>query len=428
MEATLQDILAARERRAQKQNQLLERYGKPVICFTMNIAGPEKYSDLISLGFRMGCRRLEDALIGIPVLHSFREEAVTGCEGYYVCDADPRELKALTCKIEEADPLGRLFDMDVITAQGKAARMFPRKCLLCGSDAMVCGRSRAHSVEALQEKTRQILTDAAVEEISRLAVQSLLCELYTSPKPGLVDLRNSGSHRDMDLYTFLSSTAALWPYFRRCAQIGVATARLAPEETFRKLQKSGLEAEEAMYRATGGINTHKGAIFTLGLFCGAAGRLLRFDPGALGAECAAMVRNISLSGHETAGGKLYAAHGITGARGQAMAGFPAVINIGLPALEQGLHLGLNRAGCGALLAIMAQAEDTNLIKRSDPDSHKALQEELRVLLEKDPYPDAATLAQLDDRFIEKNLSPGGSADLLAASYFLHFLSSLTNGY
>lgn len=427
MEATLQEILAARERRVQRQDQLLAQYGKPLICFTMNIAGPEKYSDLIALGFRLGFRRLEGALRGVPVLHSFREEANTGCEGYYICDADPQALKTLTCKLEEADPLGRLFDMDVLTASGKEARLTPRKCLLCGKDAMVCGRSRAHSVEALQERTRQILREALAEEIARLAVQSLLCELYATPKPGLVDLRNNGSHKDMDLFTFLGSAASLWPYFRRCAHIGMATARLAPEETFQQLQQAGLEAEKAMYRATVGVNTHKGAIFTLGLFCGSAGRLLKFDPEAMGAECAAMTRNLSLDGHSTAGGKLYAAHGITGARGQARAGFPAVMNIGLPALEQGAHLGLNRAGCGALLAIMSQVDDTNLIKRSSPDDHRALQQELQRLLAQTPYPDQTALEQLDDRFIERNLSPGGSADLLAASFFLHFLSGLTKG-
>ena len=423
MEVTLQEVLAARERRAQRQRQLLAQYGKPIVCFTMNIAGPEKYSHRIGLGFRIGCQRLEQSLPGI--LHHFREEVATGCEAYYVCDADPKTLKAITCKIEEADPLGRLFDMDVLTPQGKETRTFPRKCLLCGKDAMVCGRSRTHSVAQLQEKTRQILDRAAAEEISRLAVQSLLCELYTTPKPGLVDLRNSGSHRDMDLYTFLRSTAALWPYFHRCVQIGIATARLTPEETFRKLQAAGLEAEEAMYRATGGINTHKGAIFTLGLFCGAAGRLLCFDPEALGAECATMTEGLTLAGHDTPGGKFYAAHGITGARGQAMAGFPAVIHIGLPALEKGAHLGLNRAGCGALLAIMAQLDDTNLVKRSSPEALKALQEKLRDLLRGTPYPEKQVLEQLDDRFTQKNLSPGGSADLLAASFFLYFLSALT---
>ena len=181
-----------------------------------------------------------------------------------------------------------------------------------------------------------------------------------------------------------------------------------------------------MYRATGGINTHKGAIFTLGLLCGAAGRLQTFDPEALGAECAAMTKNLSLAGHDTAGGRLYTACGITGARGQAMAGYPAVIRIGLPVLRQGLHLGLNRAGCGALLAILAGTEDTNLIKRSDPKTHQRLQREIQEFLAPEPYPDAAALARLDDRFIEKNLSPGGSADLLAATYFLYFLSSLTN--
>lgn len=421
MEVSLGQILEARERRVLRQNQLLAQFGKPLICFTMNIAGPEKYSALIGLGFRLGCRRLEAALAEENTRYCAKEEAETGCEAYYVVDADPGHLKKITCKIEEADPLGRLFDMDVITADGKETRPIPRKCLLCGEDAVVCGRSRAHTVAQLQEATRRILTDAVAEEIGKLAVQSLLCELYTTPKPGLVDLRNSGSHTDMDLYTFLRSSGTLWPYFRRCAAIGMEG--LSPEETFRLLQQAGLEAEKVMYRATGGINTHKGAIFTLGLFCGAAGRRLDFDPEVLGAECAAMTKNLSLAGHDTAGGRLYAAYGITGARGQAMAGFPAVTKIGLPALLGGLDLGLNRAGCGALLAILAQVEDTNLIKRGGLEGLKKLQAELQTLRRKDPYPAPSVLEKLDDDFIRENLSPGGSADLLAASFFLYFLST-----
>lgn len=423
MEVSLSQILAARERRVQRQKQLLAEFGKPVVCFTMNIAGPEKYSKAIALGFRIGCRRLETA--GLPMLRSFREELHTGCEGYYVCDADPKAVKAITCKIEEADPLGRLFDMDVLTPEGKQTRPFPRKCLICNGDAMVCGRSRAHSVADLQEKTRKILTDAIAQEIGKLAVQSLLCELYTTPKPGLVDPRGSGSHKDMDLFTFLGSSAALWPYFCRCAALGITTAGKTPEATFFLLQQAGLEAEQTMYRATGGVNTHKGAIFTLGLFCGAAGRLLAFDPAALGAECAAMTRGLTLAGYDTAGGRLYTSHGITGARGQAMAGFPAVVRVGLPALEAGLSLGLNRAACGALLAILSQVEDTNLMKRGGVEASRELQQGLRTLLKKTPYPDTEVLEQLDDRFIAENLSPGGSADLLAASFFLHFLSALT---
>ena len=246
MDISLMQMLEARERRVQRQQQLLIQYGKPLICFTMNIAGPEKYSKLIAFGFRLGCARLEEALKAIPVLYRAREESPTGCEGYYVCDADPGFLKHITCKIEEADALGRLFDLDVISPEGKQTRAIPRKCLLCGIHAMVCGRSRTHSVAQLQEKTRQILADAAAEEISRLAVQSLLCELYTTPKPGLVDFRNSGSHKDMDLYTFLGSSASLWGYFRRCVAIGIATADLSPEETFPQLQQAGLDAENVI--------------------------------------------------------------------------------------------------------------------------------------------------------------------------------------
>ena len=127
MEISLMQMLQAREHRVQRQQQLLDRYGKPLICFTMNIAGPEKNSPLLRFGFRLGCTRLEAALKEIPVVHSIREESATGCEGYYVCDADPKILKHITCKIEEADALGRLFDLDVITQEGKQTRPVPRK-------------------------------------------------------------------------------------------------------------------------------------------------------------------------------------------------------------------------------------------------------------------------------------------------------------
>lgn len=430
MEASLLEILEARENRVRRQKKLLETWGKPLICFTMNIAGPEKYNEEIRAGFAIGCRQLEQALLWekIALLSADRETANTGCEAYYVCDARGETLKALTCRLEEGSSLGRLFDMDVLLPDGsKLSRDQPRKCLLCGQTAAVCGRSRSHSVAQLREKTRQILQEAVAAHITQAAVQGLLCEVYTTPKPGLVDLRNSGSHADMDLYTFLRSTAALWPYFRRCVQIGIQTRKQPAGETFLLLRQAGLEAEKAMYRVTGGVNTHKGAIFSMGLLCGSAGRRLRFDAEGLGAECAAMTAGLAdFAGDDTAGRRLYTACGITGARGQAMAGFPAAVKTGLPVL---LHRGsrsLNQAGCAALLAILTELEDTNLISRSDETAWKTLQGQVRSLLKGTPYPDTATLEALDDSFIAKKLSPGGSADLLAASYFLYFLADLTN--
>ena len=184
-----------------------------------------------------------------------------------------------------------------------------------------------------------------------------------------------------------------------------------------------------MYRATGGVNTHKGCIFSLGILCAAVGRLevKERTPENILTLCKAITKGITRELHKenakTVGENLFAQHGITGVRGQAEAGFPAVLEIGLPTLEKGLEQGLslNDAGCGALLAILACTADTNLIHRSDLQQQHSVSAKITELLANNTYPSAQVLQDLDREFIEKNLSPGGSADLLALTYFLHFL-------
>ena len=126
---------------------------------------------------------------------------------------------------------------------------------------------------------------------------------------------------------------------------------------------------------------------------------------------------------KTAGQKLYLRHGITGVRGQAEAGFPAVLHAGLPILREGLEQGLslNDAGCAALLALMSAAVDTNLIARSDYETQQKIAWETAYLLRENPFPGEELLRKMDEAFREKNLSPGGSADLLALTFFLHML-------
>ena len=438
MEATLQEILEARDRRAEKQKNLLKQYGKTLVCFTMNIAGPVKYSPLIAEGFAIGCSQLEAQLTGMPILYEQRLPRHTGCEAFYVVDAPAEKVKAQTLQIEQGSHLGRLFDMDVIAPDGqKLSRSEDRKCLICGRSARECGPRRAHSVEQLQEKTNAILRQAVWEDQSRaigaLAAKAMLYEVCTTPKPGLVDRLGCGSHSDMDIFTFMASTAALQPYLTQCALVGMETAECHAGETFARLRFLGKQAERTMLEATGGVNTHKGAVFTMGVLCAAVGRLDqedRSDPEKVLAQCAAMCHGLTkeLEGvtEETAvtvGQKLYAQYGITGIRGQAEAGFPAVLHTGLPVLEEGVLAGfsLERAGCGALLAMLTACADTNLIARSDRDTAKAITRQVALLLARNRYPDQAALEQLDALFVEKNLSPGGTADLLAAAYFLYFL-------
>ena len=189
-----------------------------------------------------------------------------------------------------------------------------------------------------------------------------------------------------------------------------------------------------MRRATGNVNTHKGAIYSMGLVCGALGRLdweAWRQPARIAKEAAAMaagaVENelggVAPETAKTPGERFYALYGVTGVRGEAEQGFPAVLRHGLPVLESGLGRGktIDEAGTAALLSIIANTADTNLIARGGIDRQKQAAAELRALLQADPYPDRATVEALDRAYIAENLSPGGSADLLALCFFLHFL-------
>ena len=442
MEVSLTEMMEAREKRAWQQRELLRR-GRTMICFTMNIAGPIKNSPLIGSGYDLGKRlllgQLDVAGVAVSDFEEVREK--TGNECILLVDAEPLTVKAITAELEDHAPIGRLFDMDVLRPDGSKVErqelgLPGRKCLLCGESAQVCARSRKHSVAELQAKTREILQEAVDEwdsrEAARLACQALLYEVAITPKPGLVDRENSGSHRDMDFFTFQASAAALQPYFAQCVRIGRQGG--APEETLRALRLPGKLAEAEMRRATVGVNTHKGAIFSMGILCGALGRLDREswgNPDRILDECAAMAKGIVSEDYrdltpetaKTAGQKLYLRYGITGVRGQAEAGFPAVREAGLPTLEAALAAGknINEASCAALLALLVHTADTNMIHRGGFDGMQQATLEVREILDRENFPSRETLESLDKRFIEKNLSTGGSADLLALTLFLHFL-------
>lgn len=443
MEATLQEILDAREERAQTQKALLDTYGKPLISFTMNIPGPEKFSRDISIGFAVGNWMLRDALSGRKILHRQTHRKPAGCESFYVVDLPAKALKKIAIDIEDTDPIGRLFDIDVIDTDGtKLTReqlgYQRRKCLLCGEDAVVCARSRAHELSQLQDRTGFLLYLAArqwmCEYIAVRAYLALNQEFNTTPKPGLVDRNNRGAHPDMGIRHFFASANALRPFFCRFAEEGFLTRDLEAVQTFQRIRPIGMEAEQAMLNATHGVNTHKGAIFSLGILCAAAGRLApeNWQPERLLAECAAMTRGLTAGDFagvtpenaKTAGERIYAAYGITGVRGQAEAGFPAVGQVGLPILRQGLSRGLsfNDAGCVTLLHLIAAADDTNLINRSDRQTQLQIKERIAAMLRQEPFPSMDTITELDKEFIQRNLSPGGSADLLAITYFLQLIT------
>lgn len=440
-QVTLTQMLRAREERAARQQALLEQYGLPLVSFVMNIAGPVKDSPLIRQGFALGEKLLFQQLLreNVPCVYQEKVNAPTGPEGLYVVKAPAAQVKSLAEELEEGFPLGRLWDMDVLSPQGiKLERAAPRRCLLCGQPAQVCARSRSHPLEELQNRTRQLLEESIYrweqETAASLACRALLYEVSVTPKPGLVDRQNSGSHQDMDFYTFLDSAVVLHPYFCQCVQMGQRTRNQSPQETFSRLRLSGRLAESGMLAATGGANTHKGAVFTLGLVCGGLGRLGMerwSSPERVLAEVKAMAQGIvdqelsSLAENtaRTPGERFYLQYGITGVRGQAEQGFPAVLEVGLPVLETGMEQGRSRdeAGAGALLSLLAQIQDTSMIRRGGLAAQREQSARLRTLLAKDPFPSREILEALDLEYIQANWSPGGSADLLALCWLLHFL-------
>ena len=440
------DMMQARDRRAQRQRELLAAWpGHALLCFTMNIPGPQKDSPLIRSGAALGRRLLRKGFLRLNArpAHAETLESFTGVESFYVLPVPALELKRMAADIEEAAPAGRLFDLDVLRPDGsKVDRQelgLPgRRCLICGEPAQACARARTHSVAELRAATDAMLAAALREdtarEVGRMACQAMLDEVIVTPKPGLVDRENSGSHRDMDIFDFAASAAALQPYFARCAEIGVDTADAPAPEAFRALRAPGRLAEGEMCAATGGVNTHRGAIFSLGLLCAAAGRLGRerwADPSALLEECARMTAGLTAGDLDgltpqsarTAGQRLYLEYGVTGVRGEAEAGFPLVRDCGLPKLEAGLEdgLSLNDAACGALIALMARNGDTNILHRAGRPGLERTAERAAALLEREPRPSAEALRAFDRALIAENISPGGSADLLAMCVLLRLL-------
>lgn len=194
----------------------------------------------------------------------------------------------------------------------------------------------AHQAEHFARYDRQ--------RIAALALKATLDEVCTTPKPGLVDRNNSGSHRDMDMFTFMASAAALTASGRR----------------------------------------------------------------------------------DTVGARLYLDHQLEGIRGEVARGLPAVAQIGLPALDAALSAGLSRNDAGAvtLAHLIAHVTDTNMIARGGFAEAAAMKERAAQLLEHSFAPSMEELEKLDQLFISKNMSPGGCADLLAITYFLHDWAAL----
>jgi len=291
---------------------------------------------------------------------------------------------------------------------------------------------------------------ARAAQIGQSAVRALLREVAAAPKPGLVDRNGSGSHDDMDFMTFADSALALGPCFEACAREGLErgvaepvwagasnshalvkpNAAEADESFLGALRHIGIEGERHMFATTGGINTHKGALFLVGLQAAAAGALIGagIPPTAdrtrrFAARVAGGVSERELPSAATNGAAAFRAFGSRGVRGEAES---ALRSLDGGALDFLIRVSERRSpndnDCvNALLLIMTRADDTTVLHRGGKGALDLVKQGARTVLEAGGMTTPAgrtALALFSADLVSRRISPGGSADLLAAAIFL----------
>lgn len=278
-----------------------------------------------------------------------------------------------------------------------------------------------------------------VAHCSELAYRAMLAEVNLTPKPGLVDRNNCGAHKDMALEDFHRSALAIRQWLPRFIEFGACSANLAESDVLTGLRPIGIACETDMFRATFGVNTHKGSIFSLGLLCAAIGRLHQrksaITPELICNTAAAFCRGLTerelQNNHnnqqKTAGQRLYRQLGLTGARGEAEAGYPLVIQLALPHYQARLAQGTDPelALLDTLLVLMAHNGDTNVASRGGQSGLSWLQQRAKALLRQGGIRQPSDLKHLhdfDQECIQRNLSAGGCADLLIITWFLAQIS------
>ncbi|QIK69604.1 triphosphoribosyl-dephospho-CoA synthase CitG [Erysipelothrix sp. HDW6C] len=256
-------------------------------------------------------------------------------------------------------------------------------------------------------------------EIANLALKSLIHEVSLAPKPGLVDPIDNGSHSDMDYFMFLDSCFSLQPGFVIYYETGISHSG-TPRQLFDEIRSIGRANEAAMFSVTDHVNTHKGANFIFGVVLAALGNL---GTPTLD-ELSQMIRRMtvglvkeeleSLTVYTTHGERIFEQFGYTGIRGEVENGLPTIMKHALPILSDELIPYQKRLKL-ALLEIIKFNDDANMLKRGGIEGLN-----YGKSLADTPYDDLDYhLRMMNYEFIKRNLSPGGSADLLAVAIFLH---------
>ena len=412
------------------------------MSFSLNIPGYPKSNSLVKYFFGLCLtelkRHLKSHLIEVDA-----REAIEICDEAGDSFLAPvaggnlslQEIKQIFEDFEEHHPLGRFLDVDLNDDMGNTISSGKSKlCFFCKvRPAIECRRSKSHDLELLRSymfgemahycqsrKESQI-----AKRLSTFALKSILHEISLTPKPGLVDKFSNGSHSDMDYQTFINSSAAISVWFEEMVRAGLSFREDDQTKALPFIRNIGLQMEETMYEETGNINTQKGIIFLIGLSLFATGKLYKesdlFNAGRFRGIIRDICQNLvgkelnADSGQKGSHGEIvFRKYGFSGARGEAESGFETVFEKGLPMLAGMVELN-NKSLINCFLAIAATNNDTNILFRGGPEDLAIFQNLCKIALDNFTGENFAAIGEFCR---EKNISPGGSADLLAVSIFL----------
>ncbi len=415
-------ILLDREERVDKVRALMTE-DNLVVTLKVNIVGNNKNIDGCKAILDYFCYKIEDTF---DVQETTYIESYDG--NYYIIQLPRLDYVETKLKLIylESTYLGRLVDIDLFSDMKRSISradlgVEPRRCIVCGELYNTCLRNRAHTLEDVLVETKKIIKKGLMDILLEYTKKSMIQEVKAHPKLGLVTEKSMGSHTDMNYNTFLLSIDSLMDSFKEYLNEGFSLT----DESLKNLRTIGIQAEKAMFKSTGNINTHKGAIFLLGfllpslmdiLYRNKDIRDLKKIVVGLSKPIEDDFKGLDKKSSLTYGEKIYLEYGITGVRGIPLDGFEVLLSNLDKIVVHGKET-TNDNVIKLLLLFMMNIDDTTLLHRHEVHVLDEVKEVAKRLYE-DKEINYLELDKVSLEFTEKRLSPGGSADMVILALIL----------